>query len=116
MSFIDINEVDIIYEEDLTIEYPPTSEDGVAIIYHVEGWQNVDSVFTDIQYFMDKLSGQNQTTLNKKDQTYRGLKICEFASSELLEMTHKSVDSNSDLYLKMSKELLDNNLENNTFA
>ncbi|RGB24952.1 hypothetical protein C1646_747567, partial [Rhizophagus diaphanus] len=30
------------------LEYPPTSEDGVAIIYHVEGWQNVDSAFTDV--------------------------------------------------------------------
>lgn len=30
------------------IEYPPTSEDGVAIIYHVEGWQNVNSAFTDV--------------------------------------------------------------------
>ncbi|RGB36833.1 hypothetical protein C1646_757608 [Rhizophagus diaphanus] len=78
MSSIDINEVDIIYEEDLTmetiteeeenaeiyitkhmtvktilhsltpLEYSPTSEDGVAIIYHVEGWQNMDLAFTDI--------------------------------------------------------------------
>ncbi|CAB4402601.1 unnamed protein product [Rhizophagus irregularis] len=106
------------------LEYPPTSENGVAIIYHVEGWQNVDSAFTDIQYSMGEPSGQNQTTcsyfgditVNKKDRTCRGLKICEFASPELLEMTHKSVDPNSDLCLKMSKELLDNNLENNTFT
>ncbi|CAB4397954.1 unnamed protein product [Rhizophagus irregularis] len=73
----------------ILLEYPPTSEDGVAIIYHIEGWQNVDSAFTD-------------------DTIFYG--------PELLEMTHKSVDSNSDLYLKMSKELSDNNLENNTFT
>ena len=30
------------------IEYPPTSEDGVAIVYHVEGWQNVNSAFADV--------------------------------------------------------------------
>ncbi|CAB4435516.1 unnamed protein product [Rhizophagus irregularis] len=128
MSSVDINEVDIIYEEDLImktiteeeenaeiyitkymtvktiilhsltpLEYPLTSEDGIAIIYHIEGWQNVDSAFTD-------------------DQTCRELKICEFASPELLEITHKSVDPNSDLCLKMSKKLSDNNLKNNTFA
>lgn len=73
---------------------------------------------------MGEPSGQNQTTcsylgditVNKKDRTCRGLKICEFASLELLEMEHQSVDPNSDLCLKMSKELSDNNLENNTFA
>ena len=30
------------------IEYPPTSEEGVAIIYHVEGWDNVDAAFKDV--------------------------------------------------------------------
>jgi hypothetical protein len=33
------------------IEYPPTSEEGVAIIYHVEGWNNVEEVFADVNIF-----------------------------------------------------------------
>jgi hypothetical protein len=76
-----------------------------------------------IQYPMGGPSGQNDTTctflgnitVNKKDRTCHGLKICEFASMELKEMTHKSVDLDSDLRLKISKELSDDNIENNTF-
>ncbi len=30
------------------VEYPPTSEEGVAIIYHVEGWNNKEAAFTDV--------------------------------------------------------------------
>ncbi len=30
------------------IEYPPTCEEGVAIIYHVEGWQDINAAFTDV--------------------------------------------------------------------
>jgi len=30
------------------IEYPSTSEEGIAIIYHVEGWSNKEAAFTDV--------------------------------------------------------------------
>ena len=30
------------------VEYPPTSEEGIAIIYHIEGWDNKDAAFTDV--------------------------------------------------------------------
>jgi hypothetical protein len=73
---------------------------------------------------MGRPSGQNLTTcsylgdviVDKKDRTCHGLKICEFGSPELQEMKHESVDPDSDLRLKMSEELSDNNIENNTFA
>jgi hypothetical protein len=73
---------------------------------------------------MGEPSGQNQTTcyyfgdiiVDKKDRTCRGLKICEFASTELWEMQHESVDPDSDLQLKINKELSVNNVENNTFV
>ena len=81
-------------------------------------------MFFKIQYPMGEPSGQNLTTcsylgnvtVNKKDRTCRGLKICEFASPELQEMKHESVDPDSDLRLKVTKELSNNNIENNTFA
>ena len=28
----------------IPIEYPPTCEEGVAIIYHVEGWDNKKAI------------------------------------------------------------------------
>ena len=73
---------------------------------------------------MGEPSGQNQTTcsylgdvvVNKKDRTCHGLKMCEFISTELWEMKHESVDPDSDLRLKVNKELSHNNIENNTFA
>ncbi|CAB5358453.1 unnamed protein product [Rhizophagus irregularis] len=71
------------------IEYPPTSERGIAIIYHIEGWENKDAVFSDVQYSIDL---------------------------ELKEMEHKSVDPDSDLCLKINQELSTSNKENNTFA
>jgi hypothetical protein len=30
------------------IEYPPTSEEGIAVIYHIEGWSNVNAAFADV--------------------------------------------------------------------
>jgi len=30
------------------VEYPPTSKEGVAIVYHVQGWYNEEAAFTDV--------------------------------------------------------------------
>ncbi|RIA79563.1 hypothetical protein C1645_840405 [Glomus cerebriforme] len=75
----------------IPIEYPPTSEEGVAIIYHVEGWENKEAVFANIQYPLGKPSDQNNVNcpylgdidIDKKDRTCQVVKIYEFASSEL---------------------------------
>jgi hypothetical protein len=37
------------------IEYPPTSEEGVAIIYHVQGWNNKEAAFTDVNIIVNIL-------------------------------------------------------------
>lgn len=54
--------------------------------------------------------------VNKKERICQGLKMCEFVSSEFQEMKHESVDPDSDLCLRMNKDLTNDNLENNTFA
>ncbi|CAB4406223.1 unnamed protein product [Rhizophagus irregularis] len=36
------------------IEYPPTSERGIAIIYYIEGWENKEAAFSDVQYSMGR--------------------------------------------------------------
>jgi len=39
------------------LEYPPTSEEGVAIIYHVEKWNNKEAAFADVNIkFINKLN------------------------------------------------------------
>ncbi|CAI2184801.1 18909_t:CDS:2 [Funneliformis geosporum] len=140
-----INENDIIYEEDLEpeedaevyfitknisvkmiihsltpIEYLAISQEGVAIIYHVEGWNNVEA----IQYSMGKPCGQHNSTciylgnigVVRKERICQGVKLCEFATPELLEIKHETVDPESDLCLKVNNEVSVNNIKNNTFA
>lgn len=73
---------------------------------------------------MGKPCGQNNTVcpylgnikINKKDRTCQGVKICEYANIELREMIHKSVDTDSDLRLKINEELSADNVKNNTFS
>ncbi|RGB30094.1 hypothetical protein C1646_765764 [Rhizophagus diaphanus] len=51
-----VNKEDIIYEDELIevylyesfpIEYPPSSDGGIAIIYHIEGLENKEAAFSD---------------------------------------------------------------------
>jgi hypothetical protein len=73
---------------------------------------------------MGRPSGRNKAVcsylgnvaVTRKDRTYQGLKICEFADQELKEMEHKTVDLDSDLHLKINEELSANNVKNNTFV
>jgi hypothetical protein len=50
--------IETIFHSLTPVEYPPTAENGIAIIYHVEGWQNVEAVFSDVnikfKYIIDK--------------------------------------------------------------
>ncbi len=58
------NEKDIIYEEDLiAVEYPQKSENGIAIIYHIEGWQNVEAVFSDVNIKFKYIVNKNEIIL-----------------------------------------------------
>ena len=54
--------------------------------------------------------------VKKETRTCLGIKMCEFAASELCNTTHESVDPNSDLACKINTELANNNIDNNTFA
>ncbi len=68
--------------------------------------------------------GQNKTTCTylsnivifKKNRTYHGIKLYEFANPEFKKMEYKSVDPDLDLCLKISKELSTDNVKYNTFA
>ena len=42
--------------------------------------------------------------------------MCEFANMKICKMRHKSVDTDSDLRLRMNEELTTNNVKNNIFA
>ena len=54
--------------------------------------------------------------VKKETWTCHGVKICEFAASELHNTIHESIDLHSDLTRKINMEIANNNIENNTFA
>ncbi|PKY41880.1 hypothetical protein RhiirA4_502684 [Rhizophagus irregularis] len=44
------------------IEYPDSSNDGIAYVFHVENWADKKAVFGDIQYSLGKPSGAHSNT------------------------------------------------------
>jgi hypothetical protein len=68
------------------IEYPPTGEDGVAIVYHVEGWENVNSPFTDVNVKIVKLI--NNTTINN-NYYYLSIFKIQYPMVNLLDKTRQ---------------------------
>ncbi|CAI2173726.1 16439_t:CDS:1, partial [Funneliformis geosporum] len=77
-----------------------------------------------IQYSMGKSCNQHNSTciylgnigVVKKEKTCQRVKLCEFATPELLEIKHEIINSESDLCLKVNNEVSVNNIKNNTFA
>lgn len=43
------------------VEYPPTSEEGVAIIYQIQGWNNKEAAFTDVNININTIYYTNYT-------------------------------------------------------
>ncbi|CAG8680543.1 12861_t:CDS:2, partial [Funneliformis mosseae] len=37
----------------LPMEYPPTSLEGIAIVYNIETWESYESAFNNMQYSQD---------------------------------------------------------------
>ncbi|GET62998.1 hypothetical protein GLOIN_2v1481063 [Rhizophagus irregularis DAOM 181602=DAOM 197198] len=88
------------------IEYPDSSNDGIAYVFHVENWADKKAVFGDIQYSLGKPSGAHSNTfcpylgVKCKDEkkTCQGLKLCSIAASDLtINTTHTIVDPDVDL-------------------
>ncbi|CAB4426822.1 unnamed protein product [Rhizophagus irregularis] len=92
-------------------EYPNTSETGFASIYNVSGWDENEArkafSMTNIQYSY----GGNGTIctvkncdffpgfeVSKEERKCLGVKMCEFASKELLDVSHTSVDFTSSIF------------------
>ncbi|CAG8692240.1 13550_t:CDS:2, partial [Funneliformis mosseae] len=109
MLSIVINEEDIIYKEDLNMETTLDLEEDTEIYITKQiTIKTVLHLLTPIEYL--------PISKDEVDRTCHELKICEFASPKLQEIEQESVDSDSDLCLKVNEELLSNNIENNTFA
>ncbi|RGB22076.1 hypothetical protein C1646_678098 [Rhizophagus diaphanus] len=92
-------------------EYPNTSETGFASIYNVSGWDENEArkafSMTNIQYSYGG-NGTIRTVKNcdffpgfevsKEERKCLGVKMCEFASKELLDVSHTSVDFTSSIF------------------
>ncbi|GBC31766.2 uncharacterized protein OCT59_013015 [Rhizophagus irregularis] len=86
------------------IEYPDSSNNGIANVFHVENWTNKKAVFSDIQYSLGKPSGAHSNVpclflgVKCKDEkkTCQGVKFCSIAAPDLINMTHTVVDPDVD--------------------
>ncbi|CAG8663535.1 10229_t:CDS:10, partial [Racocetra persica] len=84
----------------IPIEYPPTSSEGIAIIYNISKWNDYN-----IQYNMGDGGGNKiieyeylGCKVNKSVRMCTGAKVCEFVSSELKETQHSEVNADIDFY------------------
>ncbi|UZO20703.1 uncharacterized protein OCT59_013122 [Rhizophagus irregularis] len=72
------------------IEYPDTSDDGIAYVFHVENWTDKKAVFNNIQYSLGKPGGAHSNIfcpflgVQCKDdkKSCQGMKICKIATPE----------------------------------
>ncbi|CAG8552383.1 6335_t:CDS:2 [Gigaspora rosea] len=105
-------------------EYPETSENGVACVYNVAGMdtEKVLEIFDlkNIQYaYKDGTTCKSvycpflNTKVYKETRTCCGIKICQFAASELVTMTHISVNFDDHLFKKIF-EAIELSLDMNT--
>jgi hypothetical protein len=94
-------------------EYPRTSEIGVATIFNVAGWNvtNARKTFKlrNIQYSVGdpgKMSDVKNhsflgTSCKREFRTCQGVKICKFASAQVLEGEHTNVDFENEYYKEL---------------
>ncbi|CAB4481210.1 unnamed protein product [Rhizophagus irregularis] len=95
------------------IEYPDTSDDGIAYVFHVENWTDKKAVFNNIQYGLGKPGGAHSNIfcpflgVQCKDdkKSCQGVKICKIATPEFKDVTHSTVDLNMDLSSRNSSFL-----------
>ncbi|GBC52700.2 hypothetical protein GLOIN_2v1773466 [Rhizophagus irregularis DAOM 181602=DAOM 197198] len=93
------------------IEYPKTSEYGVATVYNITGWKNPRDCWKNIQY---SLGGGGQSSIKncpffgnisikKEERNCMGIKHCEFINPEIINMSHNEVDFDSEFWQEISK-------------
>uniref|UniRef100_U9T7K8 Uncharacterized protein n=1 Tax=Rhizophagus irregularis (strain DAOM 181602 / DAOM 197198 / MUCL 43194) TaxID=747089 RepID=U9T7K8_RHIID len=93
------------------IEYPKTSEYGVATVYNITGWKNPRDCWKNIQY---SLGGGGQSSIKncpffgnisikKEERNCMGIKHCEFINPEIINISHNEVDFDSEFWQKISK-------------
>ncbi|PKY28722.1 hypothetical protein RhiirB3_391270 [Rhizophagus irregularis] len=93
------------------IEYPKTSEYGVATVYNITGWKNPRDCWKNIQY---SLGGGGQSSIKncpffgnisvkKEERNCMGIKRCEFIDPEIINMSHNEVDFDSEFWQEIKE-------------
>ncbi|CAG8779611.1 17622_t:CDS:2, partial [Racocetra persica] len=93
-------------------EYPETSDDGVACIYNVASMDPEKALeifdLKNIQYSYKEGTAREsvycpflKTKVYKETRACYSIKICQFAASELVTMTHTSVNFDDNLFKKI---------------
>ncbi|PKY61711.1 hypothetical protein RhiirA4_432001, partial [Rhizophagus irregularis] len=80
-------------------EYPRTSEMGVATVFNVDGW-NTERVIQE-KYQQSKNHPFLGTACKREFRTCQEVKICKFASLQILEGEHTTVDFENEYYKEL---------------
>ncbi|KAI9104892.1 hypothetical protein DFS34DRAFT_645600 [Phlyctochytrium arcticum] len=88
------------------MEYPPTSAEGIAVVYDVSAWDTPAAAFQDNQYASGRPGGGPVEVnckylgckVKKETRTCQGVKMCEYVADNLRQMTHCSVDPNDPVF------------------
>ncbi|KAI9104024.1 hypothetical protein DFS34DRAFT_590445 [Phlyctochytrium arcticum] len=88
----------IIYAHE-PIEYPPTSENGIAILYDINGWKTTTAAFSNIQYPIGNPGGGGGFLLFFKCSSNK--KLSNLQGGE--DMTHSSVDPEEADFMNIAR-------------
>ncbi|CAB4417119.1 unnamed protein product [Rhizophagus irregularis] len=100
----------------LPMEYPPTSAEGIAIVYNIETWDNYEQAFSNMQYSQGRPSEGSDTSIwypflgchaKKYNRTYQGIKACEHLNEDLRNKVHTEIDMDQDFYQIPSETALE---------
>ncbi|CAG8743400.1 15566_t:CDS:10 [Cetraspora pellucida] len=111
-----------IIHSSMPVEYPSTSPEGIATIFHVEDWTDPSHTWKNIQYSMGgggvhliKSSPYfGNIPISKVERDCMGIKVCHFTDPSLINIEHNEVDVESPLWKKIT-ENQDSQLSQNVF-
>ncbi|CAB5388430.1 unnamed protein product [Rhizophagus irregularis] len=88
------------------IEYPKTSEYGVAIIYNITDWKNPRDYWKNVsegsQSSIKNCSFFGNISVKKEERNCMEIKYCEFINPEIINMSHNEIDFDSEFWQEIT--------------
>ncbi|PKY54922.1 hypothetical protein RhiirA4_474011 [Rhizophagus irregularis] len=88
------------------IEYPATSDEGIAHMYHVENWTDSKAAFRDQSGGFSSIGFHNFHKFSLSDIVVKkaikhcgGIKACQLADPDILVALHSDIDLETDPFI-----------------